>query len=89
MVLDFIEDYLKSISLYLKGQMWHFTIDMMQNLALLAEDCSVSLYLMTSFACEAVLNGLCSGVFPTTGVCKLYSEQRAIRVKRVVDKKRL
>ncbi|XP_032255671.1 syntaxin-18 isoform X2 [Phoca vitulina] len=40
-VLDFIEDYLKSISLYLKG------------------------------------------------VCKLYSEQRAIRVKRVVDKKRL
>jgi len=88
-VLDFIEDYLKSISLYLKGQMWHFTIDMMQNLALLAEDCSVSLYLMTSFACEAVLNGLCSGVFPTTGVCKLYSEQRAIRVKRVVDKKRL
>nr|XP_025854017.1 syntaxin-18 isoform X1 [Vulpes vulpes] len=40
-VLDFIEDYLKSISFYLKG------------------------------------------------VCKLYSEQRAIRVKRVVDKKRL
>ncbi|MEE6462529.1 hypothetical protein FKM82_001624 [Ascaphus truei] len=25
----------------------------------------------------------------TEGVCKLYSEQRAIRVKRVVDKKRL
>ncbi|XP_062964173.1 syntaxin-18 isoform X1 [Cynocephalus volans] len=40
-VLDFIEDYLKSISFSLKG------------------------------------------------VCKLYSEQRAIRVKRVVDKKRL
>ncbi|XP_069351691.1 syntaxin-18 isoform X1 [Eulemur rufifrons] len=40
-VLDFIEDYLKSISFLLKG------------------------------------------------VCKLYSEQRAIRVKRVVDKKRL
>lgn len=26
---------------------------------------------------------------PFSGVCKLYSEQRAIRVKRVVDKKRL
>ncbi|OWK13819.1 STX18, partial [Cervus elaphus hippelaphus] len=25
----------------------------------------------------------------TQGVCKLYSEQRAVRVKRVVDKKRL
>lgn len=45
-VLDFIEDYLKSISFYLKGQMWHFTIDGMQHLALLAEDCPVSLYLM-------------------------------------------
>lgn len=45
-VLDFIEDYLKSISFSFKGQMWHFTIDVMQNLALLAEDCSVSLYLM-------------------------------------------
>ena len=30
-----------------------------------------------------------SDIFPWTGVCKLYSEQRAIRVKRVVDKKRL
>ncbi|ERE89834.1 syntaxin-18-like protein [Cricetulus griseus] len=40
-VLDFVEDYLKSIS------------------------------------------------FSSKGVCKLYSEQRAIRVKRVVDKKRL
>lgn len=41
------------------------------------------------FAREALLIALCSGASPATGVCKLYSEQRAIRVKRVVDKKRL
>lgn len=29
------------------------------------------------------------GLCVPAGVCKLYSEQRAIRVKRVVDKKRL
>lgn len=45
-VLDFIEDYLKSISFYLKGHMWYFTIGGMQPLALLAEDCNVSLYVM-------------------------------------------
>ena len=45
-VLDFTEDYLKSILFYLKDHMWHFTIGGMQPLALLAEDCNVSLYIM-------------------------------------------